>query len=56
MALTLCNLLIELRTIDWQYLKQHTNSAFLVQEDGYFYRVDGREQIWDAASGGAKPL
>lgn len=47
LALALCNLLILQGTIDQDYLKTYTNSSFLVQEDGTFLRVDGKEQVWD---------
>lgn len=47
LALALCNQLIRQGTIDQDYLKTYTNSTFLVQEDGTFLRVDGKEQVWD---------
>lgn len=56
LALSLCNALIEQGTIDRDYLKKYTNSPFLVQEDGLFLRVDGKEQVWDPAAGAAKPF
>lgn len=55
LALTLANLLIEQGTIDSDYLTRYTNAPYLVGEDGYFARVDGKEQIWDEASGSARP-
>ncbi|MEE8363027.1 MAG: molybdopterin-dependent oxidoreductase, partial [Dehalococcoidia bacterium] len=54
LTLALCNLIIERGSIDWEYLKKHTNSGYLVQEDGHFLRVDGVEQVWDEGSGGPK--
>ncbi len=56
LALALCHALIEQGTIDWEYLKKYTNAPFLVKEDGYFLRVDGKEQIWDQKSGSARPF
>jgi anaerobic selenocysteine-containing dehydrogenase len=55
LALALCNALIEQGTIDREYLKTHTNAPFLVKEDGYFLRIEGKEQVWDEATGSAKP-
>ncbi|MFQ5942495.1 MAG: molybdopterin-dependent oxidoreductase [Anaerolineales bacterium] len=62
MALALCNQLIEQGTIDWDYLKQFTNSPFLVTDEGSFLRaepVEDQEQgtplVWDDASGSARP-
>ncbi len=55
LALALCNALIEQGTIDQEYLKKYTNAPFLVKEDGYFLRIEGKEQVWDEANGSAKP-
>ncbi|MFQ5921783.1 MAG: molybdopterin-dependent oxidoreductase [Anaerolineales bacterium] len=62
MALALCNLLIEQETIDWEYLKQFTNSPFLVTDDGSFLRAEpeGEQElraplVWDEATGSALP-
>ena len=55
LALALCRELIQRRTIDREYLARHTNAPFLVKEDGFFLRVDGKEQVWDPASRSAKP-
>jgi len=55
LALALCRLLIEQGTIDRDYLKRFTNAPFLVKEDGYFLRVNGKEQVWDRISGSPKP-
>ncbi|MFQ5837869.1 MAG: molybdopterin-dependent oxidoreductase [Thermoplasmata archaeon] len=54
LALAICNVLIEGGFIDWAYLKRFTNAPFLVKEDGYFYRVDGVEQVLDEATGAPK--
>ena len=53
LALALCHAVIAQGTIDTEYLIKHTNSPFLVQEDGTFLRVDDKEQVWDAAAGAA---
>ncbi len=50
--LALANVLIQRGYVDEEYLKNYTNAPFLVKEDGYFLKVDGKEQVWD---GGAKP-
>jgi anaerobic selenocysteine-containing dehydrogenase len=55
LALALCRLIIEQGTIDRDYLKRFTNAPFLVKEDGYFLRVDGKEQVWDGVSGSPRP-
>jgi len=55
LALTLCHLLIEQGTIDWMYLVKYTNAPFLVQEDGYFLRRGGKEQVWDLKSHSPRP-
>lgn len=47
LALALCQSLIAQGTIDREYLAKHTNSPFLVKEDGTFLRVDDKEQVWD---------
>ena len=53
--LAIAKLLIADGFIDAPYLKNHTNSPFLVKDDGTFLRVDDKEQVWDAASGSARP-
>lgn len=55
LALSLCHVLVAQGTIDREYLTRYTNAPFLVQEDGFFLRVDGKEQVWDAATGSPKP-
>jgi anaerobic selenocysteine-containing dehydrogenase len=53
--LALANVLIENGYVDEEYLKNYTNSAFLVQEhDGRFYRVGEKEQVWDTTTGSNK--
>ncbi|MFQ5882762.1 MAG: molybdopterin-dependent oxidoreductase, partial [Candidatus Methylomirabilales bacterium] len=55
LALALCRELIRRGTVDRDYLTRHTNAPFLVKKDGFFLRVTGKEQVWDSASGSAKP-
>ncbi len=55
LALALCRLLIEQGAIDRDYLKKFTNAPFLVKEDGYFLRIDGKEQVWDPTTGSVRP-
>jgi anaerobic selenocysteine-containing dehydrogenase len=55
LALTLCHELIRQGTIEQNYLKRHTNAPFLVQEDGYFLRVEGKEQVWDQQEQTVRP-
>ncbi|MBI4199225.1 MAG: molybdopterin-dependent oxidoreductase [Chloroflexi bacterium] len=50
LALALCNAIIAQGTIDREYLSRYTNAPFLVQADGTFLRVDGKEQVWDEAT------
>ncbi len=54
LALALCNVLIENGYVDREYLARYTNAPFLVGEDELFYRVGGKEQVWDEATGGPK--
>lgn len=56
LALALSHALINQGYVDENYLKKYTNSSFLVQEDGHFLRVDGKEQVWDLASDSIKPF
>lgn len=56
LALALCNALITQGTIDRDYLAKYTNAPFLVQEDGFFLRIDGKEQVWDEATQSPKPF
>jgi len=55
LALALCNALLEQGTVDREYLTNYTNAPFLVQEDGYFLRIDGKEQVWDPAAQAPRP-
>jgi len=55
LALAMANVLIEENLIDEEYLKNYTNAPFLVKEDGYFLRVDDKEQVWDLNSSSAQP-
>ncbi|MBM2831620.1 MAG: molybdopterin oxidoreductase, partial [Dehalococcoidia bacterium] len=48
--LALANVLVEKGFIDREYLTKHTNSPFLVQENGHFLKVAGKEQVWDNLS------
>lgn len=41
--------------VDDTYLTKHTNAPFLVKDDGYFLRIEGKEQVWDTATDSAKP-
>ena len=54
-TLSLCDTLIKQGTIDRDYLTKYTNGPFLVKNDGYFLRIDGKEQVWDSATNTAKP-
>lgn len=56
LALALCNALIAQGTVDREYLKKHTNAPFLVKEDGFLLRVDGKEQVWDEKTKAVKPF
>lgn len=63
LALALCHQLIEGGTIDHEYLKKYTNSAFLVNEDGFFLRAEpeddeeiGKPLVWDENTGAAVPF
>ena len=55
-ALALAHELIRNDYVDRPYLTQHTNTPYLVGEDGHFLRVDGKEQVWDPASKSAQPF
>ncbi|RME78112.1 MAG: twin-arginine translocation signal domain-containing protein, partial [Planctomycetota bacterium] len=54
-ALSLCHEVVRTRNVDWAYLKQYTNSPYLVGEDGYFLRKNGKELVWDLKSKSAVP-
>jgi anaerobic selenocysteine-containing dehydrogenase len=55
LALALAHELVRRGYIDREYLSRYTNAPFLVQEDGFFLRRDGKEQVWDPRSQSAKP-
>jgi len=55
-CLALCNQIVQNGTIDRVYLTQYTNAPYLVQSDGSFLRVGGKEQVWDETSQSAKPF
>lgn len=54
LALALCNLVIKAGITDVPYLKQFTNSSYLVKSDGTYLRAgegdEAQEQVWDANS------
>lgn len=54
--LALQNQIVTDGVIDKPYLTNHTNAPFLVNSDGYFLRIENKEQVWDTASGSAKPF
>ncbi|MFN3973968.1 MAG: molybdopterin-dependent oxidoreductase [Dehalococcoidia bacterium] len=56
LALALCNALIAQGTVDLDYLAKYTNAPFLVQEDGFFLRIEGKEQVWDEKTKSARPF
>ncbi|OGC94406.1 MAG: hypothetical protein A2W25_01870 [candidate division Zixibacteria bacterium RBG_16_53_22] len=53
--LSLANVLIENGYLDREYLVKHTNSPFLVQDDGTFLREGEKELVWDTSAGSARP-
>jgi anaerobic selenocysteine-containing dehydrogenase len=53
--LAVAHVLISKGYVDEEYLVRHTNAPFLVKDDGYFLRVDGKEQVWDTATNSPKP-
>ncbi|MFQ5860933.1 MAG: molybdopterin-dependent oxidoreductase [Dehalococcoidia bacterium] len=55
LLLAMANVLVDRGYLDTEYLIKHTNSPFLVKDDGYFLKVEGKEQVWDKATGGPKP-
>ncbi len=56
LALALAHVLIDAGYVDRAYLTRHTNAPFLVGEDGFFLRLDGKEQVWDAKTGRPRPF
>ncbi len=55
LALAFCHVLVRDGFVDMPYLRHFTNAPFLLQEDGTFLRVDGKEQVWDEATGSLQP-
>ncbi len=53
--LSIINVLVERGYVDREYLAKYTNSPFLVKDDGYYLRVDDKEQVWDTTSKSPKP-
>jgi anaerobic selenocysteine-containing dehydrogenase len=51
--MAIANELIEKGFIDEEYLKNYTNATFLVNPDGTFYRVGGKEQVLDIGTSAA---
>jgi len=54
--LALSNALIQNGYVDSEYLLKYTNAPFLVAEDSYFFRGNGKEVVWDLATRSAKPF
>jgi len=53
--LAFANVLLEKGYLDTEYLKTFTNAPVLVGPDGLLLVRDGKEMVWDAATGGLKP-
>ncbi|MFQ5914831.1 MAG: molybdopterin-dependent oxidoreductase [Nitrospinota bacterium] len=56
LALSLARELIDRGFVDREYLVRYSNAPYLVKEDGFFIRIDGKELVWDPAEGKAKPF
>jgi len=56
LALAFAHVLIGAGYVDREYLAKHTNAPYLVKEDGFFLRVEGKEQVWDAKGGRPRPF
>ncbi|MBI4493696.1 MAG: molybdopterin-dependent oxidoreductase [Chloroflexi bacterium] len=56
LALALAYSLVSQDDVDRDYLTRHTNAPFLVQKDGSFLRLAGKEQVWDQVSKSARPF
>ncbi len=54
LALAMSNVLVVRGYVDGEYLTKYTNASFLVKEDGFLYRVDDKEQVWDDVTDGPK--
>ncbi len=48
-------LLNETGSYDKSFLQKHTNAPYLVKEDGYYFRENGKPLVWDPAMGKAVP-
>jgi len=55
LALALIHEVLATGQVDRQYLLRYTNAPFLVQDDGTFLRLEGKEQVWDEAAGAPRP-
>lgn len=53
--LALAHVLVKEGYIDKDYIINYTNAPFLVTEDGFFLRVDEKEQVWDTITSSPKP-
>ncbi len=54
--LAIVNVLIEKGFLDQKYLTRHTNAPSLVKDDGYYLKVDDKEQVWDTNTNSAQPF
>lgn len=54
--LALQNQIVKDGILDKPYLVNYTNSPFLVNSEGLFLRINNKEQVWDTATGSAKPF
>ncbi len=56
LLLAMLNVLLnELGIYDKNFLREHTNAPYLVKEDGYYLRENGKPLVWDSAAGKAVP-
>jgi anaerobic selenocysteine-containing dehydrogenase len=56
LALAFAHELIAAGYVDREYLAKHTNAPYLVKDDGFFLRVDGKEQVWDPKGDRPRPF
>src|SRR5690606_40862805 len=51
-------MIVDLRAVDYPFLRQHTNAPYLIGPDGHYVRDGGRAKprAWDAAAGEARPF
>jgi anaerobic selenocysteine-containing dehydrogenase len=49
-------IVVDLRAVDFEFLKRHTNAMYLVREDGHYLRdvVTGKPLVWNTALGSAQ--